>query len=288
VQRHLNQRPDPVYFSLAERHLIENHYNLTDIRYNYRHFITSQSRYSNLVLTLFEKIASKLKNTPLHPQWFAFFREERRLKRTCAILAGVVLDVGCAEAQPRRFLPESARYVGVDYFMTAKNWYGTRPDVFADARALPLSDDSVDHALLLDVLEHIPDPDQCIAELSRVLKVAGTLTIQVPFLYPVHDAPLDFHRWTRHGLEAAAARNGFEIEEAIAIGHPLETAALNANIAISKTVINWIRQFNPLALSIIILPLAVLLINCSAWFFALLGKRDDLMPYSYRMIWTKT
>lgn len=233
-------------------------------------------------------IASKLKNTPLHPQWFAFFREARNLKKTCEALSGVVLDVGCAEAHPRRLLPEGARYIGVDYFATATGWYGTRPDVFADARALPLSDESVDHALLLDVLEHIPGPDRCIAELKRVLKVGGTLTIQVPFLYPVHDAPLDFHRWTIHGLEAAAERHGFEIREAIAIGHPLETAALNANIALSKTVINWIRQFNPLALSVFVLPFAVVLINCSAWLFALLGKKDDLMPYSYRMVWTKT
>lgn len=232
-------------------------------------------------------ILSMLRNTPLHPQWFAFFREAKSLRRTCANLSGVVLDVGCAEAHPRHLLPESARYIGVDYFVTAKDWYGTRPDVFADARALPLSEDSVDHALLLDVLEHIPDPDLCIAELSRVLKVGGSLTIQVPFLYPVHDAPLDFHRWTRHGLERAAERNGFEVEEAMAIGHPLETAALNANIALSKTVINWIRQLNPLALSVFVLPFAVVVINCSAWFFALLGRSDDLMPYSYRMVWTK-
>ena len=233
-------------------------------------------------------VYSRLKNTPLHPQWFAFFREARSLKRTCANLSGVVLDVGCAEAHPRHLLPEDTRYIGVDYLVTATGWYGTRPDVFADARALPLADGSVDHALLLDVLEHIPGPDKCIAELQRVLKVGGTLTIQVPFLYPVHDAPLDFHRWTRHGLEAAADHHGFEIQEAIAIGHPLETAALNANIALSKTVINWIRQFNPLALSVFVLPFAILLINSGAWFFALLGKRDDLMPYSYRMVWTKT
>ena len=240
------------------------------------------------MLNLLRIIASKLRNTPFHPQWFAFFRKEGNLKRTCESLSGIVLDVGCAEAHPSRFLPEGVHYVGVDYYLTATGWYGTRPDVFADARALPLADNSVDHALLLDVLEHIPDPDRCIAELCRVLKLSGTLTIQVPFLYPVHDAPLDFHRWTRHGLETAAARHGFEIEEAIAIGHPLETAALNANIALSKTVVNWLEQFNPLAVFAVVLPFAVLLVNCSAWLLALLGRRDDLMPYSYRMVWTKT
>jgi SAM-dependent methyltransferase len=184
-------------------------------------------------------------------------------------------------------MPDGAEYIGIDYYNTATEWYGTRPDLFADARALPLSDGSVDHALLLDVLEHIPDPELCLAELSRVLKRDGTLTVQVPFLYPVHDAPLDFHRWTRHGLERAAVRHGFSVEEELAIGHPLETAALNANIALSQTVINWLRQFNPLGILVLLLPALVTLINCSAWLLAALGRRDELMPYSYRMVWTK-
>jgi SAM-dependent methyltransferase len=240
------------------------------------------------VFTLLRNFLSLLRNTPFHPQWFAFFREAKSLKRTCASLTGVVLDIGCADAKPRQLMPEGVNYIGLDYYATATEWYGTRPDVFADARELPLPDSSIDHALLLDVLEHVPNPERCIAELSRVLKKNGTLTIQVPFLYPVHDAPLDFQRWTRHGLEVSAASNDFEIREEIAIGHPLETAALNVNIALSKTIINWIRQFNPLAILVVVLPFAVVLINCGAWLFAKLGRHDDFMPYSYRMIWVKT
>jgi SAM-dependent methyltransferase len=237
--------------------------------------------------TLLRNLVSKLRHTPFHPQWFALFREDRNLKRTCAGLSGVVLDVGCADGKPRRYLPRGTRYVGVDYYSTAQEWYGTRPDIYADARALPLADASVDHSLLLDVLEHIPQPDRCLAELQRTLKRGGSLTIQVPFLYPVHDAPLDFHRWTRFGLQRAAEEHGFSIAEEMAVGHPLETAALNANIALSQTVINWMNRKNPLAISAILLPIAIPLINCLAWTFAALGSNDDLMPYAYRMVWIK-
>lgn len=233
------------------------------------------------------KLASYLRNTPLHPQWFAFFREERNLRATCAALRGIVLDVGCADAKPRRHLPADARYVGVDYYSTATDWYDTRPDVYADARALPLADGSVDHSLLLDVLEHVPQPERCLRELHRVLKPGGSLTLQVPFLYPVHDAPLDFHRWTRFGLARAASEHGFHIAEARAIGHPLETAALNTNIALAATVLNWIASRNPLALTVIALPILVPLINGLAWLLAALGRDDDLMPYAYRMVWIK-
>ena len=235
----------------------------------------------------FRKLALSLRHTPLHPQWFAFFREERNLRQTCKHLTGIVLDVGCADAKPRRHLPVAAQYVGVDYYSTAKGWYGTQPDLYADAQALPLADASVDHTLLLDVLEHIPQPDRCLAELSRTLKLGGSLTIQVPFLYPVHDAPLDFHRWTRFGLLQAAAKHGFSVSREEAIGQPLETAALNANIALSKTVINWIRQRNPLALLVVLLPLFVPIINILAWCMSRLGHDDGLMPYAYRMVWVR-
>ena len=185
-------------------------------------------------------------------------------------------------------MPKEAEYIGLDYYSTAVDWYGTQPDVFGDARALPFRDESIDHALMLDVLEHVPEPQTCLAELRRVLKSGGSLTIQVPFLYPVHDAPLDFHRWTRFGLRQAAANAGFDIEVESAIGHPLETAALNANIAMSRATINWIKNKNPLAILALLAPFTVLAINAIAWTLALLSSEDDLMPYSYRSIWIKS
>ena len=242
---------------------------------------------SNSASSVIRFLASSLRMTPLHPQWFAYFREKKKLKATCANLSGWVLDIGCADAKPRQQLSRDAHYIGVDYYSTAIDWYNTRPDVFADAQALPFQSNSIDHCLLLDVLEHLPDPDRCLSSIHDTLMRGGTLTIQVPFMYPVHDAPLDYHRWTRFGLKQAARKHGYRITDEDATGHPLESAALNANIALSKTVLNWVGSRNPLALLGLLLPVAVLAINSLAWIFGFLSKADDLMPYSYRMIWVK-
>ena len=73
-------------------------------------------------------------------------------------------------------------------------------EIFADAQSLPFKNKSIDTILLLDVLEHLPRPEECFEEIYRKSKPNGKVIIQVPFLYPIHDAPLDFRRWTQHGL----------------------------------------------------------------------------------------
>lgn len=203
------------------------------------------------------RIFEYFSRTPLHPQWFAFLRDRKGLKQVCADLSGLALDIGCADAKPREFLPDCVEYLGLDYFDTAVQWYGTRPDVFGDAQQLPLASEAVDHVLLMDVLEHIPEPDHCPAEIFRILKHGGTLTIQVPFMYPVHD-------------------------------DPLEAAALAGNIAASKTCLNWISGRNPLMFLTLALPVFIVLVNSLAWVGAALSREDDMMPYAYRMVSTKS
>ncbi|MEM7466805.1 MAG: class I SAM-dependent methyltransferase [Pseudomonadota bacterium] len=239
-------------------------------------------------MSTLKKIISSLKFTPLHPQWFAHFRASKGLKNICQNLNGTVLDIGCADSKPKDYMPSSVNYIGLDYYDTATNWYKTKPNLFGDAAQLPINSSAIDHCLLLDVLEHLPVPSKAIAEINRILKPDGKFFLQVPFLYPIHDAPLDFHRWTEFGLCQILENENFKVLKVEANGHPLETAALNMCIALSKTCLNWIEHRNPLAMFTIVLPPLILALNLLAWTFAKFDRETPFMPYGYRISCVKT
>ena len=75
-----------------------------------------------------------------------------------------------------------------------------QPDTIADAHSLPLTDSSFEFILCTEVLEHLHTPTQAISEMQRVLKPEGVLVLTTRFVYPVHDAPHDYYRYTKYGL----------------------------------------------------------------------------------------
>lgn len=52
-----------------------------------------------------------------------------------------------------------------------------------------------------EVLEHLWAPHQAIDNMRASLRDGGRLILTVPFMFPIHSAPHDFFRYTRHGLE---------------------------------------------------------------------------------------
>ena len=58
-------------------------------------------------------------------------------------------------------------------------------------------------------MEHLAEPGVMLAEAHRVLRPGGSLTVSVPFQWWVHEAPWDFYRYTRHGLEYLLRKAGF-------------------------------------------------------------------------------
>lgn len=221
--------------------------------------------------------------SPLHPQWLVLRHETRRLRDAARLARGRVLDVGCADGRLAAYLSEDCDYTGLDYPATSDELYGTRPMVYGDAAALPFADGSFDTVLLLEVLEHVRHPDAALAECRRVLAEGGQLLLSMPFLYPLHDAPADYQRYTVHGLRARLAIDGMRIVEEKPLGHPLTTAALLSCIALARTGLDAWERRSPGVLLVAALPAAVLLLNLLGWLAGAFGSSGHFMAHGHSL-----
>lgn len=76
------------------------------------------------------------------------------------------------------------------------------PDLVQDLANLnQINDNQFDAVYCAEVLEHVRDVHKGIAEIYRVLRPGGRLIGSTPFLMPIHEAPVDFWRFTRYGLQ---------------------------------------------------------------------------------------
>lgn len=77
-----------------------------------------------------------------------------------------------------------------------------KPDIVADVCDMPMFDDNtIDAIFMIEVLEHVSEPWRAIPEINRVLKKKGKLILSTPFIFPIHDEPYDFYRYTQYGLQ---------------------------------------------------------------------------------------
>jgi predicted SAM-dependent methyltransferase len=76
------------------------------------------------------------------------------------------------------------------------------PDIRADVRALPVMDDTVDEAIAIHVLEHLPrwEAPKALIEWRRVLKPGGRLIVELPNLIKCCESVLAMPENLRMGL----------------------------------------------------------------------------------------
>lgn len=224
-----------------------------------------------------------LKGTPLHPQWLVLRADERDRSALGSAIHGPVLDVGCGNRWLERCLPADVRYVALDFPATVSKGYAGQPDVFGDGQALPFASGCFASVVLMDVLEHLSMPSAALAEVHRVLTPDGVLVVQVPFLYPLHDEPHDFQRWTEYGLRALFAAHNFEIRQLSCHGHPMETAAALTAIALARGLLDAVRRMRAALLLAPLVFVAIPLLNLFGWSLAKWFPASSIMPMGYRV-----
>ncbi len=116
-----------------------------------------------------------------------------------------VLDIGAGEAPYRELFCEH-RYMTLD---RADTPHSGEVDMYGSADSIPVDDGSFDVVLCTQVLEHVPQPLDALREFHRVLRSGGTMIATVPFVWEEHEAPFDYYRYTRYGIEHLARAAGF-------------------------------------------------------------------------------
>lgn len=240
------------------------------------------------VIRILQRWLRPLERTPLHPQWLVL-RHRREIEEWVkAQASGTLVDVGCGNGRLRHALPSSVRYVGIDYPTTVALGYSGTADILGDAAALPIADASVDVVALLDVLEHLPDPALAVAEAARILREGGRCLVHVPFLYPLHDAPHDYQRWTQYGLIHLFSSSRFAVQEISVTTHPVASASALLSLAMAQGALSALQRRSPACL---VVPLVVVLIvasNLIGWIMSSLLPSSDFMTFSYRVAAVKT
>lgn len=114
----------------------------------------------------------------------AFLKQHATRERT--------LDVGGGSGPYKKYFPnrvciDAEADEGVDFVGDAHNLSRFRDGEFGCV-------------LCTEVLEHLHTPQKALDEMRRVLKPGGKLILTTRFIFPLHNIPGDYFRFTRYGL----------------------------------------------------------------------------------------
>ncbi|MBC7845868.1 MAG: methyltransferase domain-containing protein [Flavobacterium sp.] len=134
-------------------------------------------------------------------------------------LHGKVLDLACGVMPYKEFLNSKLieEYIGMDLEPTEYH-HDVKPDYYWDGINIPLDDASVNFVIATEFLEHYFDTSHILNEIKRVLKPGGTFFFTVPSVWPLHEAPYDYHRFTPYAFEEHFKKSEFSSWEIKPLG----------------------------------------------------------------------
>lgn len=101
------------------------------------------------------------------------------------------LDLGCGASPYAKLFPNRTTFdIDPD----------ANPDVVGDVHRMPFPDGAFEMVLCTEMLEHVHSPKEAIREMFRVLKPGGRIVLTTRFVFPLHEVPHDYWRFTKYSL----------------------------------------------------------------------------------------
>lgn len=146
-----------------------------------------------------------------NPYYFVRKNLWKKVRKYSELLSGRLLDFGCGCKPYQKFFKNVEEYIGLDIDDRGLDHANHKIDVYYDGERIPFEDETFDSIFSSEVYEHVPNLQNILPEINRVLKVGGVLLVTAPLVWNEHGVPYDFQRFTKYGLISMLEKNGFKV-----------------------------------------------------------------------------
>ena len=181
----------------------------------------------------------------------------------------LVLDIGSSIGSFKKSMrfknslnstDKTRSYVTLDINPNAK------AKIIGDAHQLPFPDNFFDIVIVNNIIEHCRNTQKAVFEFRRVLKDGGAIYYTIPFIYPIHEAPNDYVRYTEYGL-----RELFK---------DFKDMTVYPRGGWFSTMTNFIFQITHALDKILIGPIIRILLYIPLWIFVQLDRLDNSQAFT--------
>ena len=118
----------------------------------------------------------------------------------------LILDVGAGRGDFADLF-ENRNYLALDVYPYPE------VDIVCDLTQVnPFRPQSFDAILLMNVMEHVYDTRALLGSLAEMLRPGGVILVAIPFLVKIHQAPIDFVRYTHYALQRLGDGAGLQVD----------------------------------------------------------------------------
>lgn len=125
-------------------------------------------------------------------------------------IKGNTLDFGCG-SMPYRSVFSVDSYIGLEHISSNSRYSSSDGITYYDGTTFPFASGLFDSIFSSETFEHIFNLPRILSEMNRVLKPEGHLLITMPFVWPEHEQPFDFARYTSFGISRLLEEAGFSV-----------------------------------------------------------------------------